>query len=114
PGWYMMVPNKETLEKFNPPATNMWLAVARALTQGLETIPPSARLAIAIGAFIGIALPTIAAVFPKSAKYLPSAMGLGLAWVVTFTNSLAFAIGAVIAWLWGLINKRTADTFVAP
>ncbi len=41
PAWYLLVPNKAALEKFNPPATNMWKAVAEALTKGLDTLPHS-------------------------------------------------------------------------
>lgn len=114
PAWYLMVPDKATLEKFNPPATTMWLAVARALTQGLDSIPVSARYGIVVGALVGIALPVVARLFPRAARFLPSAMGLGLAGVIPFVNSLAFAIGAVIAWIWSVLAKRNADSYVAP
>jgi len=114
PAWYLMVPNQAALEKFNPPATLMWLAVARALTQGLNYIPISARWAIVGGGLIGILLPVLARVFPKAARYLPSAMGLGLGWVVWFTNSLAFAGGAVIVWLWERVSRRSAEAYVPP
>src|SRR5262245_12184005 len=36
PAWYAMVPDKPALEAFNPPATNMWKAVADLLTQGIH------------------------------------------------------------------------------
>lgn len=114
PAWYLMVPTKEAIEKFNPPATYMWLAVAQALTQGLDQIPISARYGILYGALLGIALPVVSTLFPRAAKFMPSAMGLGLSWVVIFSNSLSFAIGAVIAGLWSLAHKRMADIFVAP
>lgn len=114
PAWYLMVPNKAALERFNPPATNMWYAVAQALSQGIEVIPSSARWAIVIGALIGIALPLLESLFPKSRAYLPSAMGLGLAFVVTFSNSLSFFIGALIAWRWAAMNPKSAETYVVP
>jgi hypothetical protein len=44
PAWYLMVPDKPTLEAFNPPATNMWKAVADLLTRH-HTLPLSARYA---------------------------------------------------------------------
>ena len=96
------------------PATNMWYAVAQALSQGIEVIPSSARWAIVIGALIGIALPLLESLFPKSRAYLPSAMGLGLAFVVTFSNSLSFFIGALIAWRWAAMNPKSAETYVVP
>jgi len=50
PAWYLMVPTKEKLEAFNPPATNMWRAVAELLAGGgLNQLPPSAKMAIVIG-----------------------------------------------------------------
>jgi hypothetical protein len=36
----------------------------------------------------------------RTAPYLPSAMGLGLSWVMVFSNSQALALRAVINWLW--------------
>lgn len=100
PAWYLMVPNKAALEKFNPPATNMWTAVAEALSSGIDSIPLSARYAIVVGALIGIALPLAESMFPKARKYLPSSMGLGLAFVISFSNALGFFLGALIASRW--------------
>lgn len=114
PAWYLMVPNKETLEAMNPPATNMWKATADLLTQGVHLLPKTAVWAIVIGAFIGLLLPVIEKLFPKARPYLPSAMGLGLAWVVPFQNALSFAIGAVIVFLWQRINRKSSDTFAVP
>ncbi|GAB4385698.1 MAG: OPT family oligopeptide transporter [Phycisphaerales bacterium] len=115
PAWYLMVPDYETFRSFNPPAALMWEAVARALTQGLHSIPETAQIAILIGGLIGIALPLIqAALPPKARHFAPSAMGLGLAWVVPWYNALGFAIGAVIAWLWSLAHKKSSDKFTIP
>lgn len=114
PAWYLMVPNKETLEAMNPPATNMWKATADLLTQGVHMLPRSAVWAIVIGAGVGVLLPIIERVFPKSRNFLPSAMGLGLAWVVPFQNALSFAIGAVLVFLWQKWNRRKAETFAIP
>ncbi|MFG0285106.1 MAG: OPT family oligopeptide transporter [Phycisphaerales bacterium JB039] len=115
PAWYLMVPDAETFDKFNPPAAKMWEAVARALTQGLHSIPQTAQIAILVGGLVGIALPLIqGSVPPKYRKYVPSAMGLGLAWVVPWYNALGFAIGAVIAWLWSVADKKRAEKFTIP
>jgi uncharacterized oligopeptide transporter (OPT) family protein len=114
PAWYLMFPNKEVLESYHPPAAEMWRAVAVALTEGINVIPETARWAIVIGGLIGIILPLLATLLPKYARYMPSAMGLGLAWVVPFQNSLSFAIGAVVAWLWVILHKRTAEKYTIP
>ena len=114
PAWYLMVPDKAALEAFNPPATNMWKAVADLLTQGVHMLPRTALWAIVIGAGVGVGLPVLEKLFPKSRAYLPSAMGLGLAWVVPFQNCLSFLIGAVIVFVWEKWNKKNSDSFAIP
>lgn len=115
PAWYLMIPTREVLESYNPPSSNMWRAVAEALSKGIDYIPPMARQALVIGAMLGIVLALIEAYAPKKIKpYLPSAMGLGLSWVVPFANCLSFFIGALIALIWSRMNKKTADLFVIP
>jgi OPT family oligopeptide transporter len=111
PAWYLMVPTKEALEAFNPPATNMWKAVADLLTQGLSSLPPSALWIIAIGAGIGVLLPLLERLAPRLRPYLPSAMGLGFSWAFVFQNSLSFALGAMAVWVWSRIRSRNADTY---
>lgn len=112
PFWYLMVPTREALEKFPAPGTRQWEAVARVLTKGIEQLPTSAKYAICIGAFIGIVLPIIERyTSPKYKKYVPSAMGLGLSWVIPFSSSIGFMIGALIGWLWEVAHKRTAIAY---
>jgi uncharacterized oligopeptide transporter (OPT) family protein len=114
PAWYLMVPTKAALEAFNPPATYMWKAVADLLTQGIQMLPVTAIWAIVIGALLGVVLPVAGKLFPKAHSYLPSAMGLGLAWVIPFENSLSFAIGAVIVVVWNKISQKNADRYYIP
>jgi len=114
PAWYLMVPNKAALEAFNPPATNMWKATADLLTQGVSHLPHTALIAIIIGALIGSALPLIEKLWPKTQPHLPSAMGLGLAWVVPFQNALSFLIGAVIVTVWQKWHRKNSDTYAIP
>jgi OPT family oligopeptide transporter len=114
PAWYAMVPSKQALEAFNPPATYMWKAVADLLTQGIHMLPATAIWAIVIGALVGVALPVAGKLFPKAEPYLPSAMGLGLSWVMVFENSLAFAIGAVLVAGWTRLSKKGSDLYAIP
>ncbi|MBM4390815.1 MAG: OPT/YSL family transporter [Deltaproteobacteria bacterium] len=114
PMWYVLVPNKEALEKFNSPATTMWYAVAEALSTGVGTIPESARWAIVAGALIGIAFPLLENLFPKARPYLPSTMGFGLAFVIPFANSLGFFLGALIASRWTGRNPKAYEEKIIP
>ncbi len=115
PAWYLMIPNVEELQKFPLPATNVWVAVAKVLSNGIGTLPVSARWAALVGALIGIGLPVLHRVSPPSVrKFLPSAMGLGLGGVVPFSNALSFAVGAAIARLWSLLSSRSAEAYNVP
>jgi uncharacterized oligopeptide transporter (OPT) family protein len=114
PAWFAMVPNKQALEAFNPPATYMWKAVADLLTQGLHMLPVTAIGAIVVGAIVGVALPVAGRLFPKIEEYLPSAMGLGLSWVMPFQNSLSFAIGALIVAAWSKLSQRNSELYYVP
>jgi uncharacterized oligopeptide transporter (OPT) family protein len=114
PAWYLMVPDKQALEAFNPPATNMWRAVADLLTQGVNHLPHTALIAILIGALVGCLLPLLETLWPKTRPWLPSAMGLGLAWVVPFQNALSFLIGGLILTVWQKWNRKNSDTFAIP
>jgi uncharacterized oligopeptide transporter (OPT) family protein len=114
PAWFAMVPNKQALEAFNPPATNMWKAVADLLTLGVNHLPHTALIAIVIGAIVGMLLPVVEFLWPKAKPFLPSAMGLGLAWVVPFQNAFSFLIGAVIVAAWQKWNPKNSDTYAIP
>ena len=113
PVWFLMVPNKAVLEnKFAAPATHQWEAVAKVLTHGVNSLPVSAQWAILFGALVGVVLPILDKVSPpKLRKYLPSAMGLGLSWVIPFSSAFGFFLGAVIGWVWEMVHRKTADKY---
>jgi uncharacterized oligopeptide transporter (OPT) family protein len=114
PGWYLMVPNVEALEKYPLPATQVWVAVAKLLSAGVDSLPMSARIAVLIGALLGIALPVLEKLFPRARPYLPSAMGMGLGWIVVFSNALSFGIGAVLVWVWHKLHEKSEQLFSVP
>jgi uncharacterized oligopeptide transporter (OPT) family protein len=114
PAWYAMVPDKQKLESFHPPATYMWKAVADLLTQGVHMLPQTAIVAIVIGGILGVLLPLTGHLFPKAHSFVPSAMGLGLSWVMPFSNCLSFAIGAVLVAVWQKLNKKNSELYYVP
>ncbi len=114
PAWFLMVPNKAALEAFNPPSANMWRAVAEALSYGIQYVPVTARWGILIGGVLGIVLALLEAWYPKARPYIPSAMGLGLSWVMPFANCLSFFVGAILALVWTKISPKTANAYVIP
>src|SRR5262249_52461023 len=99
-------------EKFAAPATRQWVAVAQVLTKGIHELPVSAQWAILFGALVGIAIPVLEKLTPPHARrYLPSAMGLGLSWVIPFASALGFALGAVLGWIWEKLHKRSSNEY---
>ena len=116
PIWYLMVPTKAALEKLPAPATQTWAKVAEVLTKGFDFMPASAKWAMVVGGLLGVALPLIEkfVVPAKHRKYMPSATGLGLSLMLPFYNSLAFCIGAFIAWVWSMVEKKTYTAYCVP
>ena len=41
-------------------------------------------------------------------------MGLGLGWVIFFSNALSFAIGSIIGWLWRRFHQRSEKIYMLP
>ncbi len=115
PIWYLMVPTREKLETFAMPGTRSWEAVARVLTKGVAELPQSAVYAILIGAAIGVVLPLIERALPsKARRFMPSATGIGLAWVMPFANAFSFFVGAVIAMIWTRIHRKSSENYNIP
>jgi putative OPT family oligopeptide transporter len=111
PAWYLLVPNEAALERYPMPASQIWVATARALTGGLNHLPASILYAVIAGAVIGVLLPLMERSLPRIRAWLPSATGLGLGWVIPFSALLSLSIGAVIAWAWKKGAPENEDRF---
>ncbi|MFZ2448695.1 MAG: OPT family oligopeptide transporter [Syntrophobacteraceae bacterium] len=114
PAFYLLAPSPEALggERFPAPGAQVWKGVAELLANGLASLHPSAQLALALGAGAGIALATLDRFAPARVRvFLPSAMGLGLAFVVPFWNTLSIFIGATAAYL---ARKTPAGPYTIP
>jgi uncharacterized oligopeptide transporter (OPT) family protein len=107
PAWYLMIPDVTALEKYPLPATQIWVAVARVLSTGISTLPQTAQIAILLGALVGVALPIAEKLLPKARPWLPSPVGLGLGWIVFFSNALSFAIGGLVMWAWDRFHRTS-------
>ncbi len=114
PSWYLLVPNAAALEQFPAPASRVWVAAAKALLGGLASLPVTVLYAVLIGAAIGILLPLLERLAPRQARYLPSATGLGLGWVVPFSIPLSFALGASVAWFWARSRPEGHKHYCVP
>ena len=102
PAFNLLAPKIGT-DAFPAPAAQVWAGVAKLLSAGFESLHPTARWAFVIGTMIGIVITLGERWFPKYRKYIPSAMGLGLAAVIPAWNSMSMFIGSVIAYY---VEKR--------
>ena len=117
PAFYLLVPTASVVgsAKFPAPSAQTWAGVARLLADGLSALHPSARYGMLIGAIVGLIFPLLERFLPKKARrFVPSAMSIGLAFVIPFSNSLSMFTGALIAWVWEKINAKAADDYVIP
>ncbi len=102
----LLVPDASVLgsAQFPAPAAQTWKGVAEALSQGLGALAPLKLWSILIGGSVGILLPILSMISSKRAQpWIPSAAGVGLAWVFNWYYALLFFLGAVIG---SFIEKR--------
>lgn len=102
PVYYLLFNNdisQLTSDKLPMPSASIWKAVAEVLTQGLSVLHPTAQYAVLIGAVLGIVFEILKQV--THGKFPISAVGLGLAFVLRFTDCLAMGLGAVLFWFMG-------------
>jgi len=97
-------------EAWPAPAVATWKAVAEALTQGLGSVPPSARIAMLVGGALGLLLGVLEA-GSRPPGWLPSGVALGLAFVIPASISLTMFAGAAVAWALLAWNERFANRF---
>jgi uncharacterized oligopeptide transporter (OPT) family protein len=112
----LLVPDASVLgtDQFPAPAAQTWKGVAEAMAKGLNAMHPVKVWCIAIGGLAGIALPLLSRFFPKRNKWIPSAAGVGLAWVFQWYYGLLFFTGAVIAWYWKRRREKQCEEYLFP
>ena len=91
-------------ETWPAPAAITWSGLAQMMAQGASALPRYALTALLIGTVIGIAIPIAEAKASERIKrWLPSAVGLGVAMVVPFIYSATIFLGSMV---YLLIKKR--------
>jgi OPT family oligopeptide transporter len=117
PAFYLIVPTANVLggDEFPAPAAQVWKGVAELLAHGLSSLDITERWALAIGGMVGIFIPILERLLPSKARpFFPSAMGLGLAFVIPFWNTLSMFVGALIAWIIAEEAKKVAESYTIP
>ena len=117
PTFYLIVPTPDVLggDRFPAPAAQVWKAVAELLAHGLSSLDITEIWALAVGGLIGILIPVLERLLPpRTRPFIPSAMGLGLAFVIPFWNTLSMFTGAFIAWILSRLAKEWAIRYTIP
>ena len=117
PAFYLIVPAANILggEEFPAPAAQVWKGVAELLAHGLSSLDSTERWGLAIGGMVGIFLPILEHLWgSKGQRFIPSAMGLGLAFVIPFWNTLSMFVGAMIAWILAKKARELAEGYTIP
>jgi len=101
-------------EQWPAPAAQVWVAIAHLINEGIQAIPSSARWAAFIGILIGVTITLLEKYFPNKKSYIPSAIGLGLAFVISGANSISMFIGSLSAWFLTRKNPANHDNWIIP
>ena len=116
PAFHLLIPNANVLgsDQWPAPAAQSWKGVAELLAKALDTLHPSARIAILVGAVLGIILVLIEYYFPRLKKWIPSAAGLGLGFTTPAYNSISMFVGALIALFLEKQKPQFAERTIIP
>lgn len=111
PAYFLIAKPEKIGKELAAPAAVAWASVARLLKDGVGNLPSFAVWGIAIGAAVGVVIAVAEELLPKDAKrFVPSATGLGIAFVIDANDSFAMFTGAVAALavskLWPKLGER--------
>jgi len=121
-GFKLLVPDATKLlgdgivaPEFPAPAAVAWKAVADVFKDGIEHMHSMHQSAIFVGLGIGVFMVLAEKFAPKDMhKWLPSATGVGLGFILPFQYPLSMLIGAGIAHVWTKRNKKSSDDYLVP
>jgi uncharacterized oligopeptide transporter (OPT) family protein len=117
PVFYLLVPDVSAVseERFPAPSGFIVAGVARVLSSGLGGLPEVSRWSALAGALVGVVLVLLERFAPESARrFIPSPIGLGIAFVLPASTSLSIFLGAVATALLARVRPTLADTVTVP
>jgi uncharacterized oligopeptide transporter (OPT) family protein len=97
-----------TSERFPMPSAQIWRSVAEVLSRGFGSLHLSARVAMAIGAVVGVVIEILNQ--RTRGRFPVSGVALGLGFVLQFSDSLIMALGGFMFWLVGRRPRRADST----
>ncbi|MEE2960659.1 MAG: OPT family oligopeptide transporter [Myxococcota bacterium] len=89
------------------PAAHAWRAMAELLSKGLDAMPSFALYGVIAGLLFGIAMPLLRKAKPE-AKWIPSGLAFGIAFIIPAFYCLSMFIGTVIFKSWEKRSPKVA------
>jgi uncharacterized oligopeptide transporter (OPT) family protein len=86
-----------TSDRLPMPAAQVWRSVAEVLVHGFGSLHPTARIAMAVGAVVGVAIEIVGQ--RTNGRFPLSGVAFGLGFILRFSDSLAMGVGALVFWL---------------
>ncbi|WP_437751629.1 OPT family oligopeptide transporter [Sorangium sp. So ce1389] len=101
PVWYLVLIQGDIgrygTEKLPVPSALTWKAVAEVLMKGLDFLHPTAKSAVLVGAIVGVVV-EVTKQLTKN-RFPLSAVALGLAFILNFTDIWSMFLGSFVFWL---------------
>ncbi len=121
-GFYALVPDATVLNgvgdvapQFSAPAAQSWRAVAEVFRDGIGNMHPLHQRAILAGLLVGAVITLLETFAPKPwRRWIPSATGFGLGFILPAYNTVSMFAGAVLALAWQRTDAKMADAYTVP
>jgi putative OPT family oligopeptide transporter len=97
----LAAPYQIDADTYPMPAATIWKAVADVLTEGVNNIEVSARIAALVGIILGLGLEWLR--LGTKNRFPLSPVGIGLGFVIPFHTCLSMFMGAFLFWLAGVM-----------
>jgi len=114
PVFYALIPDPSYLgtARWPAPAAIVWKGIALLVAHGISSLHPTQQAGLLIGGLVGILLPIAEMLAPRHKAYIPSAIGLGIAFTIPGLYCVSMFVGAVIAWWLARTRPRLADDYM--
>jgi putative OPT family oligopeptide transporter len=115
-GFYVLVPDASALggDRFPAPAAQVWRAVAELLARGTEALPPYALGSLVVGLVAGALLTVLEKLAPRWRRWIPSPVGVGMAFTFQGYTAMAFFLGGLAAWIYEKRRPEQAEVYTIP
>jgi len=99
--------------QLSSPTSVRWVGFAKILSQGFSKLPPSAMIALFVGAGLGIVF-TLLEQKKEWRNWVPSPTGLGIGMLVPANAIATMFLGALADWIWRRVKPTMAVMYSIP